>query len=78
MYSLHAFPADAIAGPANRCPMISSTSEEIITGPPPGQPTPPPFGPERGSGKSDTPLARMHFDIENGTFGAPKGYFGLW
>ncbi len=32
---------------------------------PPGNP------PSRGSGKAETPLARMHFDRETGTFGAP-------
>ena len=45
---------------------------------PPGKPTPPPFGPSRGSGKPLTPLARMHFDTEAGRLGAPYGYFGLW
>jgi hypothetical protein len=34
---------------------------------------PPPLGPSRGSGKFGTPFARMHFDIEIGTFGAPYG-----
>ncbi len=53
--------------------MMSSTSLEIMTGPPPGHPTPPPLGPSRGSGKFGTPFARMQFDIEIGTFGAPYG-----
>ncbi|HEY2435913.1 MAG TPA: hypothetical protein VGH93_01950 [Solirubrobacteraceae bacterium] len=53
--------------------MTTRASLEIMTGPPPGHPTPPllPSGPARGSGKAGTPLACMHFDIENGTFGAP-------
>ena len=73
MYSLQVFAAEATTGPASCWPMISSTSLEIMTGPPPGHPTPPPLGPARGSGKFGTPFARMHFDIEIGTFGAPYG-----
>ena len=73
MYSWQVFAAAATTGPASRWPMINSTSLEIMAGPPPGHPTPPPSGPSADQGKFGTPFARMHFDIEMGTFGAPYG-----
>lgn len=37
---------------------------------------PPPPGPCRGSGKPDTPLARMHRDIAAGELAGPHGLDG--
>jgi hypothetical protein len=71
-YSLHAFSAWFSAGPLNGIP-ITTIESLPVTIRPPGNPTPPPFGPARGSGKPETPLARMHRDIAAGELLGPYG-----
>jgi len=69
-YSLQAASAWSSAGPLNGIPITTIESLEV-TIKPPGNPTPPPFGPSRGSGKPETPFARMHRDTAAGEFAGP-------
>jgi hypothetical protein len=70
-YFLQAFSARSSAGRLNGIPITAMSLE--VTSRPPGNPTPPPFGPARGSGKPETPLARMHRDIAAGEVLGPCG-----
>ena len=69
----HAFIADLTAGPRKGMAMTTMSPGPSTTSPP-GNPTPPPPGPALGSGKRDTPCARMHLDSARGS---SSGHTGL-
>ncbi len=65
---MHVFWAACSAGPLNVIPSTTIEPSEFTNRP--LKPTPPP-GPAVGSGKFETPLARMHFDSATGEFAGP-------